>query len=101
MLSNVSIMNVDLFGVRSAGFSNALLACVSAAAQVLVSPAIGAVADRLARPTPERAAGRPCAPSARADWHPRTPEYKESGRGRNSDNSAEIPGRQEASCPDP
>jgi MFS transporter, ACS family, hexuronate transporter len=47
MLSNLSVMPVDLFGVRCAGFSNSLLACVSAGAQVLVSPAIGAVVDHL------------------------------------------------------
>lgn len=47
LLGNLSIMPVDLYGERSAGFSNSLLACLSAATQVLAAPAIGAVADRL------------------------------------------------------
>ena len=47
MLGNLVVLPVDLFGARPAGFSNSLLACVATGTQVLVSPAVGAVADRL------------------------------------------------------
>jgi ACS family hexuronate transporter-like MFS transporter len=47
MLGNIAVIPVDLFGARPAGFSNSLLACVAAATQVLVSPAVGAVVDHL------------------------------------------------------
>jgi hypothetical protein len=47
MLGNLVVIPVDLFGARPAGFSNSLLACVATATQVLVSPAVGAVADHL------------------------------------------------------
>jgi len=47
MLGNLVVLPVDLFGARPAGFSNSLLACVATATQVLVSPAVGAVADHL------------------------------------------------------
>ena len=47
MLGNIFLMPLDLFGARPAGFSNSLLAFLSAATQVLVSPAIGAVVDHV------------------------------------------------------
>lgn len=45
MLSNVSILPVDLFGAGPAGLSNSFLATVAAGAQVVVAPLIGAAVD--------------------------------------------------------
>ena len=46
MLSNVALLPLDLFGGRCAGFTNSLIASTAAGSQVLVSPMIGAFADR-------------------------------------------------------
>jgi ACS family hexuronate transporter-like MFS transporter len=46
MLGNLFLIPLDLFGARPAGFTNSLLAFVANAAQVVASPAIGAVVDR-------------------------------------------------------
>jgi MFS transporter, ACS family, hexuronate transporter len=47
MLGNLFLIPLDMFGARPAGFTNALLAFVATSAQVVASPAIGAVVDRI------------------------------------------------------
>jgi len=47
VLGNLTVMPVDLFGARPAGFSNSFLAFFAATTQVVVAPAIGAAADHL------------------------------------------------------
>lgn len=47
MLGSLFLMPLDLFGARPAGISSSMLGFLAASTQVLVSPAIGAIVDRL------------------------------------------------------